>query len=135
MVGLILAMFALVLATAGSAFAQQYRGGYGQAMSDRAQVEFMNAQSEALEDYVRCLQHVPATPGSNTSAGQEPSACIPPARAQIPQDQPSQYRGGYGQATLDTARNRLLQAQAQAIRAYTQCLKATKPPAACGPSP
>jgi len=102
----------------------QYGGGYSQGVNDSAQINLMKAQTEALQNYSRCLQ-----------TATESRPCQPPQPVQIPQNQPPpQNQGGFSQSVLASAQSNLMKAQADAIRAYGQCVNA-KSAAACGPSP
>ena len=128
---LLQSIIVLVFMSTGVAYAQA-TGGFAQAQNDAALIKYMDAQPQALSNYVQCIQQIPAT---SSSSPPQPAPCVPPMRAQIPPSQPAQYRGGLAQAAINSAQNRLLNAQSKAIRTYTQCVKATQPPSACGPPP
>ena len=124
MLSLMRVVAALIVVIVSPAHAQ-YVGGYSQATVDSAQIDLMKAQTEVQQNYVRCLQ-----------TASDSSPCRPPQPIQMPaQNQPTpQNRGGLAQGMLASAQTDLMKTQAQAIRAYSQCLK-SKSPTACGPSP
>jgi hypothetical protein len=106
MLSLMRVVAALIVVIVSPAHAQ-YVGGYAQATVDSAQIDLMKAQTEVLQNYVRCLQ-----------TASDSSSCRPPQPIQMPaQNQPTpQNRGGLAQGMLASAQSDLMKAQAQAMR-------------------
>jgi hypothetical protein len=114
---------AIAAASAIFSASAQYESGYSQAVLDAAQIDLMKSQAKLYGAHADCLR-----------AASEQQPCSPPQRPDMTPSSPAQYRGGYGQGMLDSARRDLMRAQARAFNAYGQCIKA-KGPGSCGPSP
>ena len=118
-----LAIVALIVAAPISAFAQQTER-HHQAADDSILIKLMNAQTNALEEYTRCLEvSTVATP------------CEPPRPLQLPPTQePLRDRAAYSEATIDSAARTLKDAEIRAIKAHAHCVTA-KQSEMCGPAP
>ena len=145
---------------ASSALAQQYQGGHS-AAQPQVQERLVNAYGQALVDYAGCTR----VTGNANRCGPLPEAIQSlqqrhPAQADVrvtdyycverlirggqpwanamqacTRYQPQQSVGGYGQSFPDETERDVLDAQAAAMNAFSQCVKSGGRGTYCGPPP
>lgn len=106
-----LAAAALCCVVASSVQAQSYDA-VSAALLDQAQIRLMSTQTQALNAYVRRLA---------TWTGDRPCESPPQLNYQA---QPTHQVDPVGRSFYDAAQSRLARAQSDAVRAYTECMRA-----------
>ncbi len=153
-------VIAVLGALATPALAQPYQGGHS-ASQAQVQDRFVNAYGQAFADYGACLRMT----GNAARCGAPPeSVQVVQQRHMLQQDvrvvdyycvdrqirggqpwvnamqactryQPQQSIGGFGQTLPDSIERDILDAQAAAVNAFSQCVKSSTPGTYCGPPP